>query len=165
MPWKIIPKEHPASRVGRFSEQYPYRLSDLMVITDVVDAEGNTLPDALVPRRVALPLPDGHFTWLSEYQVAEMSGDEPDLATLGPYLYVRQVDAFDMASVGFTHGFVSEVVAVPANIPMPIPNVGDYIVHYEPNTFRLNEDYSFVSIYDPDISDLANSYVAKAVLV
>lgn len=165
MPWKIIPKENPASRVGRFSEQYPYRLSDLMVITDVVDAGGTVLSDALVPRRLAVPLPDGHFTWLAEHQVADMAGDEPDLTTLGPYLYVRQVDAFDMASVGFAHGFISEVVAVPAGIPLPTPNISDYIVHYEPNTFRLNEDYSFVSIYNPDISDLVNSYVAKAVLV
>lgn len=165
MPWKIIPKEHPASRVGRFSEQYPYRLSDLVVVTDVVDAGGATLPDALVPRRLAVPLPDSHFTWLARHQVADMAGDEPDLSTLGPYLYVRQVDAFDLASVGFAHGFVSEVVAVPNDIPLPIPNIGDYIVHYEPNTFRLNEDYSFVSIYDPNISDLVKSYVAKAVLV
>jgi len=165
MDWRFIPKPTPNARVGRALKHYPNLRSDLIVMTDVEDGNGNTYPDALVPKRYALPLPNEQFMWSSEYQVCDMSGEDFDLATLHGFMYVRLVDAFDVSSVGFSHGFVSEVVAIPTRLPMPAPAVGEHVVHYEPHTFWVDKNYAFVAIYDPNTQDFTESYVGRAVPV
>ena len=136
-----------------------------MVLTDVQDANGNNLPDALVPRRFAIPLPDGRFVWDDEYQICDMNGDDFDLSTLRGYMYVIPTDAFSLPSVGFAHGFISEVVAVPASPGYPTPAVGDFVVHYEPSTFWIDDERAFVSLFNPDTSSVGTSYIARAVNV
>ena len=164
MEWRFVAKPTTTGRISRASEVLPDLRSDLIVMTDVVDGAGNTYPDAVVPRRHAMPLPDGMFAWADERKVCDLSGTDFDLTTLWSHAYVRLVDAFDVPAVGFAHGFISEVVAAPSRPPFPVPTVGEYIVHYEPHTYWVDRRNAFVSLYNPHTSGIEDSYPARAVM-
>lgn len=138
-----------AHLVGRVASQNTKRLSDILLVVDVRDKDGNPQPDYLVPRRDVYPLPDNHVAFSTSSILSQaLPNGQPDLTSIGPmFVWVRKKESFDTSNFfDFAHGFISEVVAVPSAWIAGQPNVGELIVHYEQHTYWVNGDYGFVRV-------------------
>ena len=169
--WRFVARDRNYA-VGRLALYQPAAgepspWSDLRVVLDAVDGEGNNLGDLVVAQRDILPLPDGQAAIFVGDVLAPYTDPGFDTAALNGFVvYGHIVDSFDApTNFALTKGYHVEVTHVPARPGPGVPNVGDVVVAF-PGHFYLERDgYAFVRVARALNSGPEYGYYAKAVML
>ena len=149
-------KPNPGHLVGIYRQYAPadgelHPNSDIIVVSDARDYNGNVAGDFVIAQRSTSILPNDWVSFDSDNAIAQYANPGFDPATLNRYMmYVRILDGFSHAGAGrLKAGWVSVVVAVNSPPFIQMPNVGDKVIHYPNHTIMERDGYAFVTAGRP----------------